>query len=170
MRTVSLMFLTLAAGSIALAATNREATYVVGNLDGVSAGATGYVRVDSDHLTFRAGKVTIETPFAKITGAELGPKLTHSSDNPKYKFWAHLGSKTIYQNITVNFKNGSGNGQSMTLELTEAAALEIHNTLDIRTGMKARRQQQEEWWGDEYWKTLRNEKSWNTQTAAIGNQ
>jgi len=166
MRTSSLMLLILTAGSL-FAATNQEATYVVGNLDGLSAGATGYVRVENDGLTFHSGKVTIETPCAKITSTELGPKLTHSSDGSRLKFWElkRLSNKTIYQNLTVNFKNSAGIDRNMTLELTESAALEIQNLLDIRTGAKAR--QQQEWWGDDIWKTPRNQKTWETQTAAL---
>src|SRR5580692_846395 len=121
MRTASLLLLTLTAGSMSFAATSQEATYVVGNLDGIHTGASGFVHLDDYRLTFRSGKVTVETPFAQVTGAELGSTLTHSSDAPRYKFWEHFGSKTVYQNVTVNFKDGSGKEQTMTLELTEAA-------------------------------------------------
>jgi hypothetical protein len=173
MRTASYLFLTLvltlAAGSIASAATSQEATYIVGNLDGVHTGATGYVRTDDANLMFRSGKVTIETPYAKITSAELGATLTHSSDAPRYKFWERFGNKTVYQNVTVNFKDSGGKEQTMTLELTAAAALEIHSTLELRTGLKAKRQQ-EEWWGDSIWKTTRNQKSWDTQSAALASK
>jgi len=185
MRTVSFFFLTLAAGSVLHAAASREATYVIGNLDGVSAGASGYVRAEADHLTFHTGKVTVEAPYAKITSSELGSKLTHPSDASKLKFWEfgkHLSSKTVYQNVTVNFKNGSGNDQTMTLELTEAAALEIHNALGGRIALAGDEvydssagadfdghgRQEAGWWGDEAWKTNRNVKTWDSQTAALG--
>src|SRR6266853_6177 len=103
MRTASLLFLTLAA-PLLHGATNREATYVVGNLDALEPGAEGIVRLDGDALTFRSGKVTIEAPYAKISATEMGPTLTHSEDVPLYKVWQlhkRFADRTMYQNFTV---------------------------------------------------------------------
>jgi hypothetical protein len=172
MRFVSLVLVTLAALASPLrAVTNREGTYVVGNLDGLEPGAEGIVHVDGDGLTFRSGKVTIEAPYAKITATEMGPTLTHSEDVPLYKVWQlhkRFADRTMYQNFTVNFKDAAGNDRSMTLEVTAAAAAEMHETLERRTGQKAR-SQQDDWWGDDLWRTDRNHHAWD-QTAALGSR
>jgi hypothetical protein len=163
MRAASLLALSLAACGCLSAATNREATYVVGNLDGIEPGAAGVLRVEDDKLTFQTGKLTIEAPYAKVTGVEMGAKLTRSSDAPLYKFWElpkRFGEKTMYQNLTVAFTDASGNEQSMTLEMTESAAAQAYDALELRTGRKARRQQQD-WWGDDVWRTNRNHESWD---------
>ena len=169
MRVVSLLILTLAASSSLLrAATSHEATYVVGNLDGIEPGAGGIVHVGADRLTFRSGKLTIDAPFSKITGTELGAKLTHSEDVPLYKVWElhkRFGDKTTYQNFTVNFTDASGHEQSMTLEMPASAVALMHETLERQTGQKARRQR-DDWWGDEIWRTDRNHESWD-QSAAL---
>jgi len=173
MRAASLLALTLAACGLSHAATNSEATYVVGNLDGLEPGAEGVLQLDGDKLTFQSKKLTVEAPFAKITGAELGAKLTHSNDAPPlYKVWQlHKrfgGDKTVYQNITVTFKDASGNDQTMTLEMTATAAAETQETLEVRTGRRARRQQ-DEWWGDDLWRTNRNHETWD-KSAALGSR
>ncbi|HEV2200625.1 MAG TPA: hypothetical protein VGR73_12450 [Bryobacteraceae bacterium] len=173
MRAASLLALTLAACGLSHAATNSEATYVVGNLNGLEPGAEGTLQLDGDRLTFRSGKLTIEAPYAQVTGAELGAKLTHSNDAPPlYKVWQlHKrfgGDKTIYQNFTVTFKDASGNDQTMTLEMTERAAAETQETLEVRTGRRAH-QQRDDWWGDDRWRTNRNHETWD-KTAALGSR
>lgn len=173
MRTASLLALTLALCGLSHAATNHEATYVVGNLNGLEPGAEGVLQLDGDKVTFRSGKLTVEAPYAKITSAELGAKLTHSKEAPPlYKVWElHKrfgGDKTVYQNVTVTFKDASGNDQTMTLEMIETAAAETQETLEVRTGRKARLQQ-DDWWGDDRWRTNRNHETWD-KTAALGSR
>jgi hypothetical protein len=173
MRAASLLAVMLAACGWSLAATTREATYVVGNLEGLEPGAEGTLKLDGDKLAFQSGKTTIEAPFATITGVELGAKLIHANDAPPlYKVWQlhkrFAGDKTVYQNVTVTFKDAGGNDQTMTLEMTETAAAETHETLETRTGQKARRQQ-DDWWGDDIWRTSRNHETWD-KTAALGSR
>jgi hypothetical protein len=55
LRNASLMILTLAAGPMLFGAANREATYTVGNLDGIHAGAKGTVHLDDSALSFLTG-------------------------------------------------------------------------------------------------------------------
>jgi len=169
MRTVSLTTLTMAAGLMAFAATSHDATYAVGNLDSLSAGAKGVVRTDENALVFRSGKVTVETPYSRITGTEMGQKVTHSTETYKHKFWEvnkMFGHTTERQSLIVNFRDASGKDQSMTLELSEVDAHDVRTAIDNLSGLTARRQQAEGWWGDDIWKTDRNMKSWNTQTAS----
>jgi len=234
MRTVSLMILTVAAGTMLFAATNREATYTVGNLDGIHTGATGFVRVDDNTLSFRTGSTVVQTSYSNITSTELGSEGRHPVDVPRKRH----GSKTVYQNLLVNFKDAEGKEQTMTLELTQPAAREIHNAVEQRKQAlakapvtapaavathkekaakpvvaktekakpetakaektKAKKAKAETakseaakpekvasaapkteapeqrpepkpagWWGDEYWKTARNQSTWATQSAAL---
>lgn len=170
MRMFSTVILALAVSPALLhAATNQEATYVVGNLDGVETGAKGIAHVDGGGLTFHTGKLTIDAPFAKITATEMGPKLVHPEEAPHRKAWElhkRLLDKTVYQNLIVNFKDASGKEQTMTLEMTESAAAEAFDTLELRTGQRVRRQREDGWWGDDVWRTDRNQQTWD-QTAAL---
>ena len=74
---------------------------MVGNLDNLEPGAEGILQLDAAGLTFHSGKVTLGLPYATIGGAELGAKLTRSSDVPLYKVWElhkRLGGKPVFQN------------------------------------------------------------------------
>lgn len=172
MRTASLLVLTVALGSSSLrAAASREATYTIGDLDGLEPGASGIVQLDNQGLKFHSGKITIDAPYSKISSAELGAKLTHSEDVPLYKIWElhkRFADKTTYQNFIVNFKDARGDEHSMTLEMTESAAAELHETIERRTGAKAR-SQRDDWWGDDMWRTNRNHQTWD-QSAALGSR
>jgi hypothetical protein len=170
MRIAFLLVLTLAVSSSLLrAAASHEATYVVGDLDGIETGAAGIVHIDADRLTFHSGKLTIEAPFAKISTTEMGAKLTHTDDAPRHKAWGlHKApvDKTVYQNLIVNFKAASGKEQTMTLEMTDVDVAETFNTLELRTGQRVRRQREDGWWGDDVWRTDRNHQTWD-QSAAL---
>ncbi len=157
---------------------------------------------------------------------------------PGYKFWEvgkRMANKTVYQNLLVNFKDADGREQTMTLELTQPSAREVHDAVEDRklalakaaaaapaplatrkektvhqkaaasqpktetvasTAPKAQPETvasnaasttpkaqpetatsaaekmygQEGWWGNQYWKTARNQNAWATQSAALGNQ
>jgi len=168
MRLIHVAALSVLSCGLVSAADNREATYVVGNLDGVEAGAEGVLTVDSDKLVFRAGKTTVEAPYKKLTQVELGPTLTHSVDVPLYRVWQlhkrFLTEKPTFQNLTLNFTGDDGNEQSMTLELLEAATLQAYDTILIKTGRKPRRPK-EDWWGDSYWRTSRTNPDWEKKNA-----
>jgi hypothetical protein len=153
---------------LAAAATNREATYVVGNLHDIEAGAEGYLTLESGQLSFRAGKITVEVPYKKLTQVELGPTLTHSVDVPIYRVWElHkrlLAEKPVYQNLTLNFSDEDGNEQLMTLELLENAAVQTYDAVLIKTGRKPKRPKQD-WWGDSVWRTTRTGTEWDKRNA-----
>ncbi|MEQ1885719.1 MAG: hypothetical protein ABL967_11710 [Bryobacteraceae bacterium] len=168
MRLLSIAALTVLACGFATAATTREATYVVGNLAGMEAGAEGVLTVDSGHLVFRSGKLAVEVPYKKLTQVELGATLTHSVDVPLYRVWQlHkrlLAEKPTFQNLTLNFKDADGKEQSMTLELLEEAAVQTSDYLLVKTGRKSKRPQ-EDWWGNSYWRTTRSTSDWDKRNA-----
>ncbi|MEQ1946281.1 MAG: hypothetical protein ABL995_03780 [Bryobacteraceae bacterium] len=168
MRLFSIAALSVLTCGLALAATTRDATYVVGNLEGVEAGSDGLITVDNNQLIFRSGKITVEVPYKKLTLVELGATLTHSVDVPIYRVWQlHkrlLAEKPTFQNLTLNFTDADGKEQSMTLELLEGVALQTHDYLLVKTGRKPKRPQ-EDWWGDSYWRTTRSSTDWDKRNA-----
>ena len=175
MRTASLILLTMAAGftSYAATATTHDATYSVGNLDGLSAGAKGSLRAGEERAPSIAARSRSRRRTPKITSTELGPKVIQSTETYKHKFWEvnkMFGNKTERQSLIVNFKDVRGTDQTMTLELSDVDAQVVRVTIENRSGLTARRQQDEGWWGDEYWKTDRNQKTWSMQTASVGSK
>ncbi len=136
-----------------------DASYVVGNLKELSTGAYGLLRVESDELTFRSGKVTIAAAYRNITQFEMGPAVTHPSSGP---VWKRLTSKRpAYRNLTIDFKDENHGDQTMTLELTDVSAAEVYDALDIGTGRRRWNSNSQPWWGDNVWRTSRNNRDWN---------
>ncbi len=158
---------------LALAGANTgggPAVYVIGNLDGISPGSEGVLVLDEGRAVFRSGKTGIAIRYQDIRNAELGTKLNPPADAPLYKVWQlykRFAARTVHQMLQVDFVDKDGNGQSMTLELEEAAAVDTLATLEFKTGKRHPATNAEAWWGDSLWKTPENH---NTVSAEpLGN-
>jgi hypothetical protein len=165
--------LLLLIGGAALAGANAgggPAVYVIGNLDGISPGSEGILVLDEGRAIFRSGKTGVAIRYQDIRNAELGTKLNPPADVPLYKIWQlykRFAGRTVHQMLMLEFVNKDGNGQSMTLELEEAAAVDTLAALEFRTGKRHRATNGEGWWGDSLWKTPENH---NTVSAEpLGN-
>jgi len=160
----------------------ETSTYVDGNVSTLKPNTGGtLVFTDSNSMMFRTGLAEVAVPYASILRAELGATQTHSHE-PVYKVWAlpKRLHKTETQLLTLEFKSGLGENQNMTLELAKPAASNVLATIEEHTGKPATAAQgataapgaktiadeKNAWWGDGYWKTLRNEDSWSTKQAA----
>ena len=64
--------------------------------------------------------------------------------------------KSETQQMTVAFTNGNGQDQTMTLEMSKAAADSVLATIERHSAQG----RQYDWWGDNYWKTTRNKDTW----------
>jgi hypothetical protein len=172
MRITSLLALGLLAGVAAFGAPRWEATtYVDGNVKDLAPNTGGTLQFPDDKtMYFNTGAKSIPVPYASIDKAELGPTKVHSHDVPLYKIWAlpkRFGGKTQTQYLSLRFKNTDGEENNMTLELPQSTAPTVLSTIQTRSGMKPPiKPDEDESWGDEYWKTARNADQWNKQTAA----
>ena len=167
-------FLTLfVCGAIYAASPRPEAsTYVDGNVSSLKPHTGGTLVFTDDHsMTFRTGLAEVAVPYSKILRAELGATQTHTHDAPAYQVWKRL-HKTETQLLTVEFKNGSGSNQTMTLELSRPAASSVLATIEEKTHpsdsakIAKADSSKDEWWGDSYWKTHRNEAKWDAEANA----
>ena len=164
-------------GGIALAAANvHTTTYVVGNLDNISAGAIGSVNLSDDRaIVFHTRETTVQVAYTNITKAELGARVTHTPDVPLYKVWElHkrlLAPRDSTQYLTVDFKNTDGEDRTMTLELDASVASDMLKVIEIHQGKRPAAvydAHPDQWWGDGTWKTNRNTPKWNpTSSGAI---
>lgn len=152
--------LVLALSCSRLMAASVDAAYVVGNLKDLSAGNSGLLRVESEDLTFRSGKVTIAALYKKITGYEMGPAVVRPANGP---VWKRLTTKRpAHRNLTIDFTDARGEEQTMTLELPELAASEVYDAIEIGTGHRRAGSTSQPWWGDNMWRTTRNNRDWNS--------
>jgi hypothetical protein len=175
--------LVLLSGSLMFGAPRPEtSTYVDGNVTSLKPNTGGtLVFTDDNSMMFRTGLAEVAVPYASILRAELGATQTHGHDEPAYKLWAlpKRLHKTETQLLTLEFKNGLGESQTMTLELSKPAASSVLSTIEEKTAKPAEAKAGEKaatasasasapskdlskdaWWGDSYWKTSRNQGSW----------
>jgi hypothetical protein len=161
----------------------ETSTYIEGTVSSLKPNTGGtLVFTDTNSMTFRTGLAEVAVPYAGILKAELGVTQTHNHDSSGPKVLALVSRlrRTETQLLTVEFKNGSGDKQTMTLELAKPAASNVlatiqeHSpklateakTLAAKTAATSGTDAKNEWWGDSYWKTVRNQDSWNTKEAS----
>jgi hypothetical protein len=182
MKNILFASLSLAACTLVSAANRPEtSTYVEGNVPALKPNTGGtLVFTDSSAMTFRTGLEEVPVPYSGISRAELGATQVHSHDQPAYKVWSRL-HKTETQLLTVNFKNGQGESQTMTFELAKPAANAVLATIEGHTAKpstpingggstKMGKTGSEEWWGDDVWKTNRNAAKWDPKGSGTSAQ
>jgi hypothetical protein len=161
-------------GATVLAAANvHTTTYVVGNLDNISAGAIGTVNLTDDKaIVFHTRETTVEVVYANISKAELGARVTHTPDVPFYKVWElHkrlLAPRDSTQYLTVDFKNADGWDRTMTLELEASVASDMLAVIEIHQGKSPAAvydAHPDQWWVDGTSKTNRNTPKWNPSSS-----
>jgi hypothetical protein len=153
-------------------------TYVDGNVSSLKPNTGGtLVFKDNDSMTFRTGSEEVAVPYASMQRAELGATQRRNLQFPKVGPLALLDQirRTDTQLLTVEFKSGLGESQTMTLKLAKPAAESVFANIQEHTPKAVTAVKKpagetaaakDEWWGDGYWKTSRNQDSWNAQEAA----
>ncbi len=178
-----LTFLLLAVAGAALASMPAQtATYIDGNVTGISPNTGGTLTFDDEKaMTLRTGLTSVAIPYDAVSHAELGAVKENAQDKPFYKFWSRK-HKIETQLLIVNFKDEQGADRTMTLELEQPAAQAVLGDLEARTGKQFAASPQrasktsspaaagagaekrgDEWWGDQYWKTPRNAGKWSKE-------
>jgi hypothetical protein len=168
----------LVSGSAFGAPRPETSTYVDGNVSTLKPNTGGtLVFTDEKSMTFRTGLAEVAVPYSSITKAQLGATQEHSHEAPgPLKVLAHL-HKTETQLLIVEFKNGLGESQTMTLSLAKPAASSVLSTIEVHTTKPAdaraadrsivasaaadpKSDPKDAWWGDSFWKTNRNQDTW----------
>jgi hypothetical protein len=167
-------FAALACIAVSGAPRPETSTYIDGNVSSLKPNTGGtLVFTDNNSMTFRTGLAEVSVPYASIQHAALGAVQTHNHDLPLPGVLALVNRlhKTETQLLTVEFKSGLGEKQTMTLQLAKPAASSVFATIQEHTPKATLAAEKtpaakEDWWGDSYWKTSRNQDSWNAKEAA----
>jgi hypothetical protein len=191
MRIISVLTISVLACGAALAEPRPEtATYVDGNVTGVSPHTGGTLMFsDAMAMHLRTASANVTVPYESITKAELGAIRMHSHQVPMYKIWEvrrRLNETTETRYLTLAFKSDVGDDQTMTLELAKSAVPDVMATIQSHTrpgvvpadsippvkltseqilAAKPAEASSAPWWGDDYWKTTRNKDKWNQAAA-----
>ncbi len=161
MRVVSLLILTSVA--VFAGGGGGAAVYVVGNLDGVSAGDDGTLALDHNAVVFRSGKTVLTLPYKDIHNVELGTRVMPPADAPLYKVWRlpkrFVANRPMHRMVNFQFADKDGRDQTMTLDFEETAANQTLAEIEIRQGKRTPPKHAtngDPWWGDSAWKTSSN--------------
>jgi hypothetical protein len=170
----------LVSGNVFGAPRPETSTYIDGNVSTLKPNTGGtLVFTDDKSMTFRTGLAEVAVPYSSISKAQLGATQEHSHDMPlpgPLKLLTRL-HKTETQLLIVEFKNGLGESQTMTLSLAKPAASTVLSTIAVHTAKPADAKGAEQstvasakadpqsdskdaWWGDSFWKTNRNQDTW----------
>ena len=159
---VTLIIALLMVTPVALAADiSTSATYTVGNLDEISAGAEGKLTLKQGTLVFSDGKSAVFAPYNQITSAEMGAKVPAVSGGLKKA--VKFKKDPTHRLMTVEFTDsgkkddkGHGLARSMTFDVEEAAGEDFVTTIEERAGRRKNTGSNEGWWGNSAWKTKSN--------------
>jgi hypothetical protein len=172
MRISSLLTLGIVACGAALAS-SEPTTYVSGDLTGVKPNSGGTLSMTDDkELYFRTAQTSVPVAYDSISKVELGAiKSRPRPHDPVYKVWSiqKRFTSTKTQNLTLQFKNETGEEKTMTLELAHANAADVLATIKRHVAGKYAAGNAE-WWGDDFWKTTRNAERWNNTVATNGSK
>ncbi|HEY1755383.1 MAG TPA: hypothetical protein VGG72_08295 [Bryobacteraceae bacterium] len=156
----------------------ETSTYVDGNVSSLKPNTGGtLVFKDNNSMTFRTGLAEVAVPYESILHAELGATQVRNHEPMGMNPVALISRlhKTETQLLTVEFKSGLGEKQTMTLQLAKPAASSVLATIQEHTTKAVTESKAADgkggeakpaWWGDDMWKTTRNQDSWNAKDAA----
>jgi len=160
MRYLTLSILTIVSGGLLAASDAATVTYIDGNVAELSPGAGATLHMDNPQsMELKTPLHQVRIPYTQISKAELSAVLARTPDSePLYKVWALPKRlvKSETRQMTVDFTDGSGQNQTLTLQMSKTSAESAFTTIKRHSAKVA----DNTWWGDNYWKTSRNKDTW----------
>ncbi len=139
--------------------------YIGGTAKSIPLNASGVISVgDAKELSFNYGQSVYKIPYTQITGTNVvqgeGHRLLGKIPMPTM-FPAHKK-----QTLAINFKDAAGAKGTLNFELTAREATAIREGIAERqTVAQSPHQDPQDWWGDKYWKTKRNQSMHDAATV-----
>ncbi|HBY59408.1 MAG TPA: hypothetical protein DEH78_06270 [Solibacterales bacterium] len=176
MRLAHALLIGLATASLGFAAANlvEETSYLGGTVTTIPRNAIGKLDLRGDNeILFQYGKPTWSLPYEKVTTIEYDPgEVVTRGKAIKTLGFAKLPMFAAKPQVTLKFDGESGQTGKIVLELPKKQALATLARLEQRTGKKAvpptndggwERAGGANWWGDRYWRTSRNQQTWEAK-------
>ena len=141
--------------------------YVGGTVKSIPANSTGaFGFEDAKELRFNYNGASYSLPYEQIATTDVTKGESHHilRKIPVPSFSPGKRKETL----TIAYKDASGTAGTLNFELTADQATETCDIIAakkaaIAAGVAAR---SNDFWGDKYWKTNRNQATWETQTAS----
>jgi hypothetical protein len=142
--------------------------YVGGTVKSIPLNSVGILDLDDTKvLKYNYGSSIYKLPYAQITGTEIAKGETRHVLK-KVPIPSMFGWKK--ETLTISYKDAAGVTGKLSFELSGRQATSVQNTIAEQKALPEADAQAaadaSEWWGDRYWKTLRNKSNWDTGAAA----
>jgi hypothetical protein len=138
------------------------ATYVGGSVKSIPVNLIGTLDVtERGELRFEYGAASYRLPCTQITSTSV------TQDEQRHLFHKipvpTVAPNKKKQTLTVNYKDALGVSGTLNFELTAGQASALLEAIAVKKSMPETlngSQSSNDWWGDKYWKTLRNRTEW----------
>lgn len=158
----TLITLTLACGFAVAADGPKTVTYIKGSVEGLSPNETATMTLpDTKVLVLKTKDSGLEIPYAAIVKSGRAIVEAEVENEPLYKVWSlheRLLPPAPKHQLTLDYKTKSGVEQSVTLSMDKATADKVMAHVDRAAARNSANAGN--WWGDDYWKTKRNQNQW----------
>jgi hypothetical protein len=133
--------------------------YIGGTAKSIPHNASGTISVsDPKELRFNYGQSVYKIPYSQITG-------TNVVQGERRRVLGKIPVPAMFpgrrkQTLAINYKDPAGASATLNFELTASEATAVRDGIAERQAVAqstSAPQGPEEWWGDKYWKTKRNQ-------------
>jgi hypothetical protein len=131
--------------------------YIGGTAKSIPLNSSGFISLsDAKELQFNYGQSAFKIPYSQITG-------TNVVQGEGRRILGKIPVPTMFpgrkkQTLAINYKDATGVSCTLNFELTASEATEVQFGLAERQRMvQSAQQDPQDWWGDKYWKTKRNQ-------------
>ncbi len=153
----------------AVRAASDTAQYVGGTVKSIPVNTNGMFNFDdAKEFHFTYGGSMYKLPYDQITSSEI--------EKADVRRVLHVFpamspiAKNRKQTLVINYTDSTGATGTVNFELPAYRALEAQQTIAAKRSPispAAAAAATNEWWGDQYWRTKRNQAVWDAKTAAI---
>ena len=151
--------------ALLLGASEKKVEYVGGTVQSIPANAVGSLNFeDPRDLQFTYSGSVYKLPYEQITNTDISrAELRRVHRIPVPSILPNRWKDTL----TISYKDSTGTAGTVKFVLPVAEATEARQMIADRKappGETSATAQDNQWWGDKYWKTNRNKTTWDTQT------
>jgi hypothetical protein len=147
-----------------LHAASDTVQYVGGTVKSIPVNSVGWFNLDdAKEFRFNYDGVVYRLPFEQITGTQI------EKADVKHVLRVIPQESLIFthrkRTLVINYTDPSGAAGTLNFELAAYRAADAQQTIAAKKTPTPTVAAEPAWWGDKYWKTLRNKSAWDAQTA-----
>jgi hypothetical protein len=138
--------------------------YVGGTVKSIPVNSVGWFNLDdAKEFRFNYNGVVYRLPFEQITGTQI------EKADVKHVLRVIPEESLIFthrkRTLVINYTDPSGAAGTLNFELAAYRAADAQQTIAAKKTPTPTVAVEPAWWGDKYWKTLRNQSAWDAQAA-----